>query len=130
MDGFGSADPKSAVMNQVRQEAAMNNARQLIEVIGDPFPPVISVSGLYQKTNSQRRKSMSIASRNASQNPDRQCRAARPHASRSAWRNTWLPGTPCPSSILRGYSRRAERVLAAAVCFKPSMPEEPAGALD
>jgi import inner membrane translocase subunit TIM13 len=31
--GFGAAsDPKAAVMNQVRQEAAMTNARQLIEV--------------------------------------------------------------------------------------------------
>ncbi len=29
--GFGQ-DPKAAVMNQVRQEAAMTNARQLIEV--------------------------------------------------------------------------------------------------
>ncbi|TVY17316.1 Mitochondrial import inner membrane translocase subunit tim13 [Lachnellula arida] len=34
MNSFGaSADPKSAVMNQVRQEAAMNNARLLIEHI-------------------------------------------------------------------------------------------------
>jgi hypothetical protein len=31
--GFGATDPKAAVMNQVRQEAAMTNARQLIEVI-------------------------------------------------------------------------------------------------
>lgn len=31
--GFGAtSDPKAAVMNQVRQEAAMTNARQLIEV--------------------------------------------------------------------------------------------------
>jgi len=32
--GFGTSasDPKAAVMNQVRQEAAMTNARQLIEV--------------------------------------------------------------------------------------------------
>ena len=32
--GFGgsSSDPKTAVMNQVRQEAALQNARQLIEV--------------------------------------------------------------------------------------------------
>jgi hypothetical protein len=30
--GFSaSSDPKTAVMNQVRQEAAMTNARQLIE---------------------------------------------------------------------------------------------------
>lgn len=30
--GYGSSDPKAALMNQVRQEAAMTNARQLIEV--------------------------------------------------------------------------------------------------
>jgi hypothetical protein len=34
--GFG-ADPKAAVMNQVRQEAAMTNARQLIEVCALPL---------------------------------------------------------------------------------------------
>ncbi|RDW65455.1 mitochondrial import inner membrane translocase subunit tim-13 [Coleophoma crateriformis] len=35
--GFGaaSADPKAAVMNQVRQEAAMTNARQLIEKVNE-----------------------------------------------------------------------------------------------
>lgn len=31
-NAFASSDPKAAVMNQVRQEAAMTNARQLIEV--------------------------------------------------------------------------------------------------
>ncbi|KAI9733736.1 MAG: protein translocase subunit [Claussenomyces sp. TS43310] len=30
-----SADPKAAVMNQVRQEAAMTNARQLIEKLNE-----------------------------------------------------------------------------------------------
>jgi import inner membrane translocase subunit TIM13 len=42
--GFGasSSDPKAAVMNQVRQEAAMTNARQLIEV-RPSFPPSNSV---------------------------------------------------------------------------------------
>jgi hypothetical protein len=39
--GLGSSmalggDQKAAVMNQVRQEAAMTNARQLIEVRGHP----------------------------------------------------------------------------------------------
>jgi len=35
--GFGQ-DPKAAVMNQVKQEAAMTNARQLIEVCPSHFP--------------------------------------------------------------------------------------------
>jgi hypothetical protein len=43
MNNFGaSADPKSAVMNQVRQEAAMNDARLLIEVI--PLLPHIPIA--------------------------------------------------------------------------------------
>ncbi|PMD18187.1 hypothetical protein NA56DRAFT_647977 [Hyaloscypha hepaticicola] len=35
--GFGasSSDPKAAVMNQIRQEAAMTNARQLIEKVNE-----------------------------------------------------------------------------------------------
>ncbi|KAH8754474.1 Tim10/DDP family zinc finger-domain-containing protein [Hyaloscypha finlandica] len=35
--GFGTSasDPKAAVMNQVRQEAAMTNARQLIEKVNE-----------------------------------------------------------------------------------------------
>ena len=41
LNSFGaSADPKSAVMNQVRQEAAMNNARLLIEVPIYPSSPL------------------------------------------------------------------------------------------
>lgn len=34
MDSFGSSDPKTAVMRQVQQEAAMQNARMLVEVRG------------------------------------------------------------------------------------------------
>ncbi|MCJ1364899.1 protein translocase subunit [Acarospora aff. strigata] len=34
--GFGSStDPKSTIMNQVRQEAAVTNARQLIEKLNE-----------------------------------------------------------------------------------------------
>jgi len=34
--GFGSSsDPKTVLMNQVRQEAAVNNARQLIEKLNE-----------------------------------------------------------------------------------------------
>jgi hypothetical protein len=32
MGGLSGGDPKTLLMNQVRQEAALNNARQLIEV--------------------------------------------------------------------------------------------------
>lgn len=44
MDSFGisSSDPKTAVMQQVRQEAAVANARQLVEVIKPPCLPTFS----------------------------------------------------------------------------------------
>jgi import inner membrane translocase subunit TIM13 len=51
--GFGasSSDPKAAVMNQVRQEAAMTNARQLIEA-GLLFPlNLLLCSNSEQKVN-------------------------------------------------------------------------------
>ena len=49
----GSSDPKAAVMNQVRQEAAMTNARQLIEVhILKVIPDYKTASNL--QTESQR----------------------------------------------------------------------------
>ncbi|QSZ29161.1 hypothetical protein DSL72_003672 [Monilinia vaccinii-corymbosi] len=34
-NALASSDPKSAIMNQVRQEAAMTNARQLIEKVNE-----------------------------------------------------------------------------------------------
>ncbi|ESZ90323.1 hypothetical protein SBOR_9293 [Sclerotinia borealis F-4128] len=34
-NAFASSDPKTAIMNQIRQEAAMNNARQLIEKVNE-----------------------------------------------------------------------------------------------
>ena len=36
IDNVGSSDPKTMLMNQVKQEAALNNARQLIEVLPSP----------------------------------------------------------------------------------------------
>ncbi|KFY75419.1 hypothetical protein V499_04604 [Pseudogymnoascus sp. VKM F-103] len=33
--GISGSDPKTALMNQVRQEAALNNARQLIEKLNE-----------------------------------------------------------------------------------------------
>lgn len=44
-----SADPKTAVMNQIRQEAAVSNARQLIEVRASSAPPTPStILSLFQ----------------------------------------------------------------------------------
>jgi hypothetical protein len=47
----GGSDQKSAIMNQVRQEAAMNNARQLIEVLKSYILNHILINNL---TESQR----------------------------------------------------------------------------
>ncbi|TGO58819.1 hypothetical protein BOTNAR_0174g00090 [Botryotinia narcissicola] len=51
-NAFASSDPKAAVMNQVRQEAAMTNARQLIEKVNEhcfekcvPKPGASLISG-------------------------------------------------------------------------------------
>ena len=44
-----SSDPKTQIMNQIRQEAAVNNARALINV---PLP----IPLLYQYTNAQSQK--------------------------------------------------------------------------
>ena len=51
--GFGasSSDPKAAVMNQVRQEAAMTNARQLIEARSPFTLDISSLSNSKQKVN-------------------------------------------------------------------------------
>ena len=38
----GSSDPKTAIINQVKQEAAMTNARQLISVCDPPLRCVLS----------------------------------------------------------------------------------------
>ncbi|KAF2235714.1 mitochondrial import inner membrane translocase subunit TIM13 [Viridothelium virens] len=35
MSTFASSDPKTALMNQVRQEAAVQNARQLVEKLNE-----------------------------------------------------------------------------------------------
>jgi len=43
-----SSDPKTQIMNQIRQEAAINNARQLIEVCPRPFPFLVAISPIPQ----------------------------------------------------------------------------------
>jgi hypothetical protein len=104
--GFGasSSDPKAAVMNQVRQEAAMTNARQLIEVHSP------SSSFLFSSLTISR-KSTNTASRSASRNPAPHYRAARRHASLNAWRNIWRRGTRYLDSTSTGYNRNREGVL-------------------
>jgi hypothetical protein len=107
--GFGassSSDPKAAVMNQVRQEAAMTNARQLIEVQHSVHRYVYFLLIVS-------RKSMSTASRNASQNRAPHYRVARQHVSRNAWRNIWRRGIQSADNILIGYSKRVGGVLLA-----------------
>ena len=104
--GFGSSssDPKAAVMNQVRQEAAMTNARQLIEVH-------FSLSSFLFFPLTMSRKSMNTASRSASPNLAPHYRAARQHASLSAWRNIWRRGIRFLDSTSTGYNRNKEGVL-------------------
>jgi hypothetical protein len=103
--GFGSSssDPKAAVMNQVRQEAAMTNARQLIEVrlLHHCLCPPLTAS----------RKLTSTVSRSAYPNLAPHYRAERRHASRNAWRSIWRHGTLFQDSISTGYNRSRGEVL-------------------
>ena len=39
LSAYASSDPKTAVMQQIRQEAAVQNARQLVEVALLPHSP-------------------------------------------------------------------------------------------
>jgi hypothetical protein len=110
--GFGgSSDPKAAVMNQVRQEAAMSNARALIEV-----GHISSCSSSI--THGYNRKSTSTASRSVYPSLEPRYPAARRPALRNAWRSTWRHGTLSADSISTGYSRSQQRVLVGEECFK------------
>jgi hypothetical protein len=111
--GFGasSSDPKAAVMNQVRQEAAMTNARQLIEVRS----PRKYLKIQFQVSC---RKSTSTASRNASPNPVPHYRAPRRLASHNAWRSIWRHGIRSAGNTSREYSRRLPEVLVVVEYFK------------
>ena len=57
-----SSDPKTAVMNQIRQEAAVNNARQLIEV-NLPLPPSLHPPSPTPTPNSSPKLSRPVLSR-------------------------------------------------------------------
>ena len=89
MDFSSSNDPKPQIMNQIRQEAAVNNARALINVRSALFlfynlPTLTRVfSG---------RNSTATASRNAYPVLDHPCRAAKKHAYQRVWRSTWRHG--------------------------------------
>jgi hypothetical protein len=82
-------DTKDAIMDRIRQEAAMLNARQLIDACLSLLLPSIFLLS----ANPRPRKSMSTASISVSQNPGLLCREARPPASLRAWRSTWRRGT-------------------------------------
>lgn len=43
LSAYASSDPKTAVMQQIRQEAAVQNARQLVEVRHSPSPNLIPI---------------------------------------------------------------------------------------
>ena len=97
--GFGSSsDPKTTIMNQIRQEAAVTNARQLIEVRSTAHPLVSFTDMLF-------RNSTNIASRSVSQSQGPHYRGERRPALRSVWRSIWPRGTRLAGSILRGSSR-------------------------
>lgn len=50
MSPTSSPDPKTAIMEQVRQDSAVSNARQLIEVGERPIPPFIETKSNFPLT--------------------------------------------------------------------------------
>lgn len=100
-------DSKMQIMRQVQQEAAMQNARMLVEV---RLPPSSSPSSLpspppppHPPTNPPRNSTSTVSSA-ASPSPAPRCPAAKRAVSKPAWRSTWARGTRSASSMWRGSS--------------------------
>lgn len=75
---------KQALMNQVRQQAALQNAQQLVEVhILLPKLPLLSITRLLTPP----RKSTKPASRNAYPSLAHRSPTAKRHVTNPAWRN-------------------------------------------
>ena len=108
MNSINSSDPKSVIIKQIQQEAAVNNARQLISV--RPFPHFSNLSILLLKRlTSPTRKWTSTALTNAYLYPAAHYRRKKKHASRRAWRNTCRFGILSAGNTSHGY-RRVRRV--------------------
>ena len=99
-----AADAKTEVMQQVRQQAALQNARFLVDVSSlHPYPTYASSRSLH--TNSERqfccaahsdqfhRKSTSTASSAPSPTPALPSRLPSRPLLQTAWRSTWRRGT-------------------------------------
>ena len=109
LSAFASSDPKTAVMRQIQQEAAVQNARMLVEVNGlleslfsnrrafwllgpnhGHLKNLILVLPLVKAATNRFflcRNSMSIALSAVSPSPATLSQRAKNHASQRAWRN-------------------------------------------
>ncbi len=124
LSAYASSDPKTAVMQQIRQEAAVQNARQLVEVspsvalVCPSFPLYHPLANRHHTSkttqwtapaNQRHRNSTNTASAPASPSLGPRSLAARRRASQPVWRSIWPPGTPSAGSISRAYSGRRDR---------------------
>lgn len=91
-----------AIKQQVAQEAAVANARQLVEVIFSLLRPLHLTHAL----TTAHRNSTSTASNAASPSPAPRSRRANLLATPNAWKSTCRPGTPSRSSTSTGYRER------------------------
>lgn len=97
------ADMKQNIMDQVRQQAALSNARLLVEVSLSSQCPSPSLSQT-PSTNTiyfLDRNSTNTALSAASPNPAPRCLQEKRRAIRIAWRSTCRRGIRCRSSIWR-----------------------------
>jgi hypothetical protein len=118
MSAYANTDPKTTVMKQIQQEAAMQNAKMLVEVCRFHFysssrPSVILqmifVSTLYLVRlfpDVLCRNSMSIASKSAFQHQAPLSPRLKKSASRCACRNTCPHGMSSQHHTSRKYRRR------------------------
>lgn len=105
---------KSTIIKQLQQEAAVNNARQLIGVryTLSPFKPGytfnnMSCSTIANVVINTNRKSTNTASTSAFPPPARLSRPPKKAVSRRAWRSTFRCGTLLARATLRALERRA-----------------------
>jgi len=101
------ASQTQAIKQQVAQEAAVANARQLVEVHPPLFTLLRSPKCIHMLTYHRLiRNSTNTASNAASPNPALRCRQASQPATLSAWKSTCRPGTSCPSNTSIAYRER------------------------
>lgn len=107
----GEADIKTHLMNQVRQEAAVTNARNLIGVCNLPDRTLDQTKLTKDGFHPACRKSTSTASKPAFPTPAHHSPPPNTRVFRSAWRSTSPSGTQSAVATLRVSRTRGRRTV-------------------